>query len=268
MNKLLIASTALALLVGTPAFAADMPLKAPVYKAPPPAPAYSWSGCYIGGDVGGAWARQNANTASPTLNAHDNQAPDFVTLTGSNAIGGAYAGCNVQFSSWVAGIEGDWSATHLSNTAVGPNNFFSGAPVGTGAVTFSRDLPWIASIRGRLGFTITPTVLLYGTGGAAWARANYSGNNVFTTGCPGGNCTPFAFSTNPDGWVAGGGLEWAAWNNWLLRVEYLHYQLSGASTIANNIGFPGFNTQFNFGKVDVDEVRVGGSYKFDWAAKY
>jgi len=60
MKKLLLTGVGLALLTGGPAMAAD--LAAPVYVQP--AAVYSWSGCYIGGNIGDASARQNANEAT------------------------------------------------------------------------------------------------------------------------------------------------------------------------------------------------------------
>jgi outer membrane immunogenic protein len=138
-------------------------------------------------------------------------------------------------------------------------------PVGSGSVAFSRDVTSIASIRGRLGFTVTPNVLLYATGGGAWARTSYSGLNQFAAGCP--NCVSFAYSNTAGGWVAGAGVEWAATNNWLLRIEYLHYGFQGSTSpvafFAPAFTFPG--AQYTFDRFQVDELRVGVSYKFNSA---
>jgi outer membrane immunogenic protein len=60
MKKLLLTSVALTLLATRAGMAADM--SAPVYRAP--VAVYSWTGCYIGGNIGGASARQNANEAT------------------------------------------------------------------------------------------------------------------------------------------------------------------------------------------------------------
>ena len=194
------------------------------------------------------------------------QAPDFVTLHGTNVIGGGFIGCNAQFNTWVLGIEGDWSGTHLNDTVVGPNLFPGGAPVGSGFVSFSRSVEWLASVRGRLGYTITPSVLLYATGGAAWAHTNFSGLDAFAGGCP--NCVSFAYSSTPAGWVAGAGIEWAWTSNWLLRAEYLHYDVQGSTSpvafFAPTFTFPG--AQYFYGRDHIDEVRAGISYKFSLGA--
>lgn len=264
MRKLLIASAAAAALLGTPALAADMALKAP----PPLPPVFSWTGCYVGADFGGAWGHEPANNDNPAILAGVAQAPDFVTLTGSNVIGGGLAGCNMQFNSVVAGIEGDWSGTHLSDTEVGPNLFPSGAPVGSGAVSFSRTVDWLASIRGRLGYTVMPNALLYITGGGAWAKTAYSGLDAFIGGCP--NCVSLNYSSTPTGWVLGGGVEWAPWsNNWLVRAEYLHYDMQGSTSpvafFAPAFTFPG--AQYFYQRDQIDEFRVGLSYKFGWVGQ-
>lgn len=263
MKKSALGLVAVGALLAAPAMAADlrMPLKAPPV---PMTPVFSWSGCYIGADVGGAWARENADNNNPTILAGVDQAADSVALKGSSIIGGGLIGCNVQFNSWVVGIEGDWSGTHLSDTQVGPNLFLNGTPIGSGSVSFSRTVDWLASIRGRLGYTVTPNTLLYVTGGGAWAKTDFSGTDIFAGGvCP--NCVSTAYSATVTGWVIGGGVEWAPWsNNWLVRAEYLHYDLQGSTS---QVAFfpPAFTApgaQFFYSRDQIDEVRVGLSYKF------
>jgi len=98
--------------------------------------------------------------------------------------------------------------------------------------------------------------MIYVTGGGALAHTQYSGLNAFATGCP--NCVPVTFSATGEGWVAGGGVEWAPWsNNWLVRGEYLHYEISGASAQ------PTSSASFNFHSLGIDEGRLGLSYKFN-----
>jgi len=256
-----------AALFGTSALAADMAVKAPIYKAPAPVALYDWSGCYIGANVGGAWSRQDVDSSVPPVS---NQAPGFATLSGSNVIGGAHVGCNAQFSSVVAGIEGDWSATNLSGAASLPNLLRSGVPVGNGGITFSDSTKWLASLRGRLGVAAMPNLLLYATGGGAWASTGYAASDVFNGGCP--NCASTSFNSTNSGWVAGAGAEWAPWsNNWLFRVEYLYYSFNGASSTPPRPAFPTGAPTFNWHDLSVNEVRVGVSYKFNWgslAAKY
>jgi len=245
------------LLLAGPAFAAD--LGKPVYKAPaaPLLAPFTWTGCYVGGDVGGAWGRQDASIAPVGVD----QAAVSGTLSGDSVIGGPYAGCNFQFApQWVVGIEGDYSWTNFSSSANAANLFANGTPAGSGGVSWSNKIDWLASLRGRLGFAVVPNVLLYGTGGVAWTRTSYAALDVFNTGgCP--NCLGTAFDDTRAGWVAGAGVDWAPWNNnWILRLEYLHYQFSGvSSTAAFN---PAQTVTFGWGDLKIDELRAGVAFKF------
>jgi len=229
----------------------------PAYRTPPPAP---WSGCYVGADVGGAWASESANINNPALNVLDNQGPVSVSLNSSSVIGGVLAGCNAQFGGFVAGIEGDWSWTGLNDAKLAPNLLLSGAPTGSGGVSFKDELQWISSVRGRLGWVAMPTMLLYATGGPAWASLHYSGLDAFIGGCP--NCVPVSFSNTPVGWVVGAGVEWSATRNWVLRVEYLHYEFDGGSATGALLGTTIPGAKYNFGSTEVDSVRAALSYKF------
>ena len=68
MKKLLLVSTALTVLFGGSALAAD--LRRPAYTPPPPPPpVFSWTGFYIGGNLGGAWARGSVNDSLFGLSA-------------------------------------------------------------------------------------------------------------------------------------------------------------------------------------------------------
>jgi outer membrane immunogenic protein len=252
------------LLLAGPVCAADL-VTNPVYKAPPLVPVFSWTGCYIGADVGGAWSRQ---TASVNTMPFQNQASVSGGINGSSAIGGPYVGCNYQFApGWVLGVEGDFGWASLSGATSGPNLFangtpatlpgvlVNGVPIESGGVSWSEKTDWLASFRGRLGYAVVPNVLVYGTGGAAWTRTSYSALDAFTGGCP--NCSTTAFEDTRTGWVAGAGIDWAPWsNNWILRLEYLHYQFGGVtSTVAGA-------TNFVWGDLKIDTVRAGLSYKF------
>jgi outer membrane immunogenic protein len=237
------------------AMAADMAV-----KAPPPAVAvgYNWTGCYIGGDVGGGSAHQKASEY--TIPAGFDAGPTAVSGTTTSVMGGVYAGCNYQFASrWVAGVEGDWSASSFSSTLLAPNTFANGVPTGSGGVTYSQSLKWIASARARLGYAVAPTVLLFVTGGGAWTNSALSGVHAYNNGCP--NCSVTGnFSST--GWVAGGGIDWAPWsNNWIVRAEGLYYDLYGSA-----VGFqqgtttPATTSWTN--RTTIVEGRVGISYKF------
>src|SRR6516225_6166070 len=93
-----------ALAIASQSVAAD--LSRPVYtKAPPPPPLYSWTGCYLGIEGGGAWGRSDQIAGGPL---------GFGSLSGggydvSGGLVGGTAGCNYQVNSWVLGVEGDMS---------------------------------------------------------------------------------------------------------------------------------------------------------------
>jgi outer membrane immunogenic protein len=253
MKKLLLIGTAVAALMGGSALAADIPL-----KAPPVAAVSIWNGCYIGVNAGDAWFRQSADVVAQTSL---NQAPGTVHLKDSSVIGGVHFGCMGEFTpGWVVGMEGDWSATRLRDTQVFPNLFLNGTPVGSGSITFSSKTEWLATARGRLGVVVIPNLLLYGTAGAAWNKTNYSGFDVFITPCP--NCAITSFSSTKLGWVAGGGAEWAWTRNWLFRVEYLHYDISGAHSSPGLIVAPTARVNFTWDDLRINEVRAGLTYKF------
>jgi outer membrane immunogenic protein len=261
MRKLLLSGAAFGVL-GMPAMAADV---APVYKIPAPVSVFSWSGCYVGGDVGGAWGSQGVLNTSPLAVAFPpvvlSQAPANTTATGSSVVGGGHIGCNYQWTPFlVIGIEGDYSGASLNATGNAQSIFARAAAPG-GGITWSSRLDSIATVRGRVGFAWTPNTLVYLTGGGAWGRTSYSSTDVFFSGCP--NCATTSFSDTSSGYVLGGGLEWAPWsNNWIVRGEYLYYNLSGATGggFPPGVGFVSANPTWS--NMAVSSGRLGLSYKF------
>jgi outer membrane immunogenic protein len=260
MNKPLLVIAAAAALAGTPALAADLPAAPPLYKAPPMVTApMSWTGFYFGGDLGGAWSHTDSSWTGLPSAAAFGVNPTGGSNDGSSFVGGVHLGYNYQFSpAWVAGIEGDWTWTHAGGSNTQPwTAFGTGVPIGGGsATTLSSTVDWLASIRGRLGYLVTPTVLAYATGGAAWGRVHDS-----ATAAAIGYLASTSFGTTADGWVVGGGLEWAIMRNWSVRGEYLYYYLnSGASAVAPAPGFA--PSAFSWSDTNVSVVRAGLSYKF------
>jgi outer membrane immunogenic protein len=249
--------------LGTAAYAADMPLRA----LPPPPPVFSWTGFYVGGNVDYNWQSSSA-TWAPTPGAFGGfgaiNSQSFST-SASAMSGGFHGGFNWQFASaWVAGVEGDISLTKAGGgnpqlwtlTATG---LPAAATATTGMTSTLKDL---ASVRGRFGYLVLPTVLLYGTGGAAWGKISDSANAQ--NGVVGGYSAAASLSNTASGWVAGGGLEWMFWHNWTVRWEYLHYDLSGAqnASVAGSPPFAANISSYSWSGMKVDEVRAGLSYKF------
>lgn len=235
-------------LIATSAKAADI---GPRYtKAPVAAPLWNWTGFYVGGHVGGGFSEANVSAVQPLW---PSDVGNFST-NGSGVVGGGQIGYNWQFApNWVLGIEGDISGTGIRNNAVAPVTIL-GVPQPNVNHEADRNIDWMASVRGRLGWT-SDRWMVYATGGAAWADVNYRTNFVGL---------PINVSLNKNvtlsGWVAGGGVEYAVSNNWTVRGEYLHYDF-GSETVVNPTIAPGFNYSTTFdNKIHV--VRGGVNYKF------
>src|SRR5262249_24849304 len=141
------------------------------------------------------------------------------------------AGYNWQLASrWLIGVEGDFSWTRVNGSQTyspippGPTTFATPPSF----VTMSREVKWLASLRGRLGFTWDPG-LIYGTGGMAFSQANYLGQDSRAGGL---DIDTASFRKTSIGWVAGGGVEYALAANWSIRGEYLYYDTEAVSQIA------------------------------------
>jgi outer membrane immunogenic protein len=201
-------------------------IAAPVYKAPaykaPPIIVSDWAGFYAGMAGGYGFGA----TSYPANPQGDNTKP-------KGALFGAYTGYNWQFGSWVAGVEVDFSAADIKDVDAN----------GT-----TQRIDELASARARLGYTLMPNLLVYGTGGGGYGHLRLETTGVFAG--PFGN----AHQDNT-GWVAGGGLEYKLTSNLTARAEYLHYDLGLATFTFRN----GISGQGSF-KADI--VRGGLSYKF------
>jgi outer membrane immunogenic protein len=279
MTKGLVGGVALITLgfVGA-AVAADMPL-----KAPPPVAVNTWTGFYAGVDFGAVNGTGESQSFSQSPGFPAGAAGyDPVALGSANhwgGIGGVYAGYNWAVTpSWVVGVEGDWSKSNLGNTVVDPTLTSLGVPVpgpgcstaGAGGaptcngVVMSDNLSWIASVRGRLGYTLG-SMMLYGTAGGAWSNIEHSGQ-VVPMFANVGSIAVSQSGTN-SGWVAGGGLELMATANWLVRIEYLHYAFGSGTTLSSACvkclaGALSGNGNFTWGSASYDSVRAGLAYKF------
>jgi outer membrane immunogenic protein len=276
MKKVMLGGVALITLgfVGA-AVAADMPV-----KAPPPVVVNTWTGYYVGVNSGAGDFHSSSQSFSQTPGPGNPFGIVFdpVTFNSSGVWGataGVHAGYNWQLTpSWLIGVEGDWdkvnagitgTETTLTNggAAIAPCLGPFPAPALCRSVMMSQNLEWTASVRGRLGY-IWGSALIYGTGGVAFDNEEHSGQVASAF-----NAASIATSYNVTntGWVAGGGLEFMATANWLVRLEYLHYQFGSGSTntVACSLcaagAFSGAGN-FTWGSTTFDVVRAGLSYKF------
>jgi outer membrane immunogenic protein len=262
---------AAALTVGS-AFAADLPsTKAPPYLPPPPPP--MWTGFYVGLNAGGTWSDSNSvDTASfatipGTAALFANLASASVPVGQSGGfIGGGQIGYNWQFSNnFVAGIEADiQGVAHSGNSGSAATAFF---PVVT-TLSSTKTLDYLGTVRGRLGYLVTPTLLAYGTGGLAYGGVS-SNTSIQQFGLTNGFVGLGAgnFSDTRVGWTAGGGVEWMFWPNWSAKAEYLYYDL-GSVTYAGslNVGPIGYAIPLSTARFNGHIVRAGVNYHFNWGA--
>ena len=133
-----------------------------------------------------------------------------------------------------------------------------------GAVGFiNAKQEWLASIRGRLGYTWGPG-MIYVTGGGAWTGVKVDGGATMLRR-PRSQPAPSPPAQTLSGWVVGAGYEWMIAPNWALRGEYLYYGFNN-NTSGGTLMFPitGLNVTGNAGKLNTSVVRVGLDYKFDW----
>jgi len=261
-------SSAAVLALATGARAADLPSRAPPPVYVPPAPIFTWTGVYIGGQVGYAWGQSNFNFSD--------ELGDFAAL-GNNVdgvIGGAHVGYNLQLSQFVIGLEGDVDGTSLSRSR--SQSLVLGSLPGEIDINVRHNIE--GSIRGRVGYA-WDRVLVYATGGAAFGGFNANASANFATFVPNGIGGGSVFdvagqassSATRVGWTVGGGLEYAVTNNWSIRAEY-RYTDFGRSTTFTNLGVTfGGVVQPGIGAIvsrnfNENRVEVGFSYKFDAAA--
>jgi outer membrane immunogenic protein len=193
------------------ASAADLPVKAPPRAPAVVAVAYNWTGFYIGGNCGGAWARSTTNNTAPFA-GFDNGVPTSYTLNDSGWTCGGQFGYNWQTGQIVFGLEGDIGYLGINRGA----NFNS--PVGD--VDFvSVKYSWYGTATGRLGMAWDRS-LLYAKGGLAYARVR---NEAADTTAGVIDQTDFAQTTKTRlGWAAGAGWEYGWTPQWSIKVEYLY----------------------------------------------
>jgi len=259
-RKILLASVGVIGLTGSAAFAADLPYRAPPPVYLPPPPIFTWTGIYIGGQIGYGWARDNASLFGTDAVVGDFNTADLSSRP-QGVIGGAHVGYNYQINQWVFGLEGSVDGTSLNRSRVSPifdNNTGASDIVGSNV---RSDIQ--GSIRGRLGVA-WDRALLYATGGVAFGGFNtsYADPNGFLTGVPGATDS---FSQTRVGWTAGGGIEYAITNNWSVRAEY-RYTDFGTFTDAPFAGTgAAFTAQHHWTQ---NQVQAGFSYRFDMFNPY
>jgi outer membrane immunogenic protein len=299
MRKSLVVAAGASMLLAGSGWAADLPTR----KGPPVAPVYippafTWTGFYVGANVGGGWAsRNNNNNVFPVFGAVPVGGTLFLPTSnnGNNSgfVGGLQAGYNYQFGvgqGFVLGLETDLDYSNIFRNR--NNNVFLGSftlpqfpgtvftPSGLANATRNNNNQYIGTVRVRAGYA-WDRFLVYATGGLAYGGIRNNGNGfaagVTATTAAGfvnpvnglagptsafiGGVTTHGSSTKT-GWTVGAGAEYAIWTNLTIKAEYL-YANFGRNKTAPGFFLPGVATAINnTSSINVNLVRVGLNYKF------
>jgi outer membrane immunogenic protein len=281
-------------LLASQAIAADLPAKAPVYKAPPPV--IGWSGFYVGANAGYGWANSDVGFAGDNFVGAFLVNPGTV-FAGATPLGpasfrsqglsaGLQAGYNWQVSpAWLVGFETDINWSRIDGDGQSGNLLAPGVPLFQTMIV-DRKISSYGTVRARLGWLPTPNVLLYGTGGFAYGRIRESVTEVLTSpafpaGTPvtitgGGTslacvlnapCLTGNSSRIATGWAAGFGSEFAVSPNVSVKGEYLYLNLGGDSfhavAPATTVGSPiPASVTASYNHVNLHTVRIGINYRF------
>ncbi len=284
MNKRFVIGVAFSVLVGGLAEAADL-------SAPPPLISpFTWTGWYFGLNIGYHFNNTNdIDTAStntfafpgapgPGLATAVTTLSNFSAPGGKNGvIGGIQGGYNWQLAErWLVGIEADNDGVSKKGTS----GAVATVPIAGTANTLrqsdsvSSSIDYLGTVRARLGYLFTPTLLLYGTGGLAYGGVNAETGITqtirgTTTISPTSWSGTGKYADTRFGWAAGAGFEWMFLPRWTTRVEYLHYDLGTASYNVNPLVSKApvatpftVNTVRSTASFSGDIIRTGVSYKF------
>jgi len=237
--------------------------KAPPPPAPPETPAYSWSGFYVGANlgygIGSASATESSFSAGLAGTPLLTNAPD---LGVSGVIGGGQIGYDWQTApTWLVGVEADFQGSGQRGSGTFTNPF---ASVADGVQV---DNKWFGTVRGRVGYIQDNTNLWYVTGGFAFGRdeLKLSETNGFFPASP----TSGTFSKTNGGWTLGGGVESHLFGNWTAKIEYLYMDLGTISGTSQSfapffVGGPLFLASGITASAHIHDniVRAGLNYKF------
>jgi len=241
MHRLRLAALAILAVVGLVpvAFAADLPAKAPVYKAPPVA-VYNWTGFYLGGFYGTVTAETTAQTPQTTLGIHNHNQTALM--------GGITAGYNWQFDPhWLVGVEGEIGYLGLDRTDVDWDD----------TVFVGVKASWYGTARGRFAYVTGPS-LLYVTGGVAFVNIEDTFGGVSSIN--GATfVAPTTSSSTRTGWTLGGGVETKLSRNWSVKSEYLYIDAGSTSFASNPFGASGRATTFDH---RFHIIKSGLNYQF------
>jgi opacity protein-like surface antigen len=247
--------------------------KSPLFTKAPIRAAWTWEGYYLGLNLGYSWGKSRTDAFFDDTLGGGGTFATSSSFDLKGIAGGAQTGYNWQFGNWLAGVEGDvqLTAQRGNPTSVCPDTTCN--PNGPEVAGFDQNqhLEWFATLRGRVGATVTPDALVYVTGGAAVGGLRTAGN-VAAFDADGAPATsPFSSISIKPGWTVGAGIEGHLAGNWTGKIEYLYLDFGAISTTSANLLNVTLSNAFN-SRVTDSVVRVGLNYKFDRddlvAAKY
>jgi outer membrane immunogenic protein len=243
MRKIGLAVSTLLVLGGT-AFAADLPFRpAPAFM---PAPAPTWTGFYVGLNGGGGIGTGNSDfsiAGGPTFASIDNSV--------SGAIGGGQLGYNWQTGPVVFGVETDFQGSTVKGTVTAPCfPALCGLPL---SASYSQELSWFGTARGRIGYA-SAGWLLYATAGYAYGQVKTN-----ASASAGAATVGLGMTENRNGWTAGGGIEVEFAPRWTAKVEYLFVDLG---QVNHSFVFPAVATINDTTRMTVNVARAGVNFRF------
>ena len=261
-----------------PALAADLP-----YKAPPPAPVMipvvNWTGFYVGINGGYSWGKAGRELSffNPLTGIQIIPPVGSGATSDSNLNGGLFGGqlgYNWQSGNWVFGFETDAQWTGQRGTAsrlcgllaTAAGACLPGVALGTSAAV-EQHLEWFGTFRGRAGVLVTPSTLLYVTGGAAYGSLNtdITVTSITPLGLP--VSVTRSGESSKFGWTIGGGVEAMFGTNWSGKLEYLYMDL-GTVESTSGIG-TGVLIGTNLSTRVTDSIfRAGINYQFSAGPAY
>jgi outer membrane immunogenic protein len=272
----LFGTAALSVACASGAMAADMPAQTYVKAPSMVAPAFGWSGFYIGGHAGADFRRNADATVDPAdalttthfgPNLTNGFFPRSYGASGTGFVGGVQLGYNWQMQNFVFGVETDFSG---STAKAHQDIIFPGIPavLASSAGTFDAKVLWFGTTRARVGVLLDPRVLTYATGGVAYGSVR----RQFSFGFPAVGPIEQTFADHTDtswGWTAGAGIEWAVADHVTIRGEYQFVRLDGKNSATNSTaGFcntiPALSCNFNVNGQAIDNhtVTIGINYLF------
>lgn len=223
MKRLTIAL--IAALAATQAFAADIPTKAQATTVSVPV---NWTGLYAYVQAGYLSKDEatniSANNALSAALIANGLVPSSVNVR-PNGLGlGGGLGYDWQFGSVVAGAMVDWNYTDVYGSGTASSNLINRS--------VNERITNFGTVRGRLGYLVDPRMLVYVTGGGAWATVKTEATSSGLV-CGFINCASGTSSNSMFGWVIGGGAEYRLDRSWSLGIEALYTQLGTNSTVLN-----------------------------------